>query len=76
MIKKCCSNYSITRIQKRKNRDKNKYQRKKKIGNNISDRYNLLLRNKMESYKMNNTSKRKTKNEIECVRTVSHGGNA
>ena len=30
----------------------------------------------MESYKMNNTSKRKTKNEIECVRTVSHGGNA
>ena len=51
-------------------------QKKKKIGNNISDIYNLLLCNKMESYKMNNTSKRKTKNEIECVRTVSHGGNA
>ena len=34
-----------------KNRDKNKYQRNKKIGNNISDIYNLLIRNKMECYK-------------------------
>ena len=56
---KRCSNHSIT-IKHKNNRDKNKYKRKKKIGNNISDIYKFVII-KWKSI-MNNTKKKEIKN--------------
>ena len=66
---KRCSNYSITRIQQRKNKEtKNtNTKRKKKIGNNILVGYSLLD-TKMENYKEQYTNnKRRQRIEIEMV---------
>ena len=52
-------------------RDKNKYQWKKKIGNNISDIQFVIIK---WNYRQNNKKKRKKRIEIECLRTAMHVG--
>ena len=62
--RKRCSNHSITIIQKGNKRNKNQYQRKKKIGNNILVIYSL------SDTKMENniqTTKKRQRIEIEMV---------
>ena len=50
------------------------YQRRKIIGNDISDR--LFCYNKMENYKEQYTNKKEDKElKLKCLRTVVHGGN-
>ena len=68
-------NNKITTTEKQ--RDKEQIpKRKKKIGNNILVWYSLLD-TKMENYKEQYTNnKRRQRIEIECLRTVCHGGNA
>ena len=58
---KCCSNHSIARIQQRKKRDKEqKYQKKKRIGNNVSDIQFVII--KWKTIKNNIQTKKETKN--------------
>jgi len=71
-ITKRCSNHSITRIQQRKNKEtKNKYQKKKRIGKNISGIQFVII--KWKHYKEQYTKKEK-RIEIEWLRTASHVG--
>ena len=55
-----------------KKETKNKYQKKKKIGNNISDIYSAVIKwkTKKEQYKKKGDKELKLK----CLRTTSHVG--
>ena len=71
---KRCSNHSIIIIQKRKKRQKNKYQRMKKIGNNVSNIQFVIL--KWKTIKNNIQKKGDKEFKLNCLRTLLHGGDA